>query len=108
MDYYQAIIDVSFNYLTTFNYVIKQNCGGNILWLYPRVSIISLLLHKSEAKPRMSINNKDMYHECTWNITGLLLKRLYQSMFFSEDKAMALVNVHPLKLFCHYIKIYPK
>ena len=30
------------------------------LWLYPTTNRISLLLHGSEAKPRMSVNNNDI------------------------------------------------
>ena len=39
--------------------------------------MISLLLHESKVKQRMSVNNKDIIHT---NAPGLLLKRLYQSM----------------------------
>ena len=50
------------------------------LQLYPTVSMIPLLLHEFEAKPRMSVNNKDiiqMHLEYNW----LTTQRLYQSMF---------------------------
>ena len=60
--------------------------------------MISLLLHNSEAKQRMSVNNKDiirMYLGCA----GLLPKRLYTNQcFFCEQQAMALSYAHLSKL----------
>jgi len=50
------------------------------------MSMISLLLHKSEAKPRMSVNNKDiirMYLGYTWLITQ---KTLPINAFFVTSK----------------------
>ena len=48
--------------------------------------MISLLLHKSEAKPRMSVNNKDiiqMYLGYNWLITQ---KTLPINAFFVNSK----------------------
>ena len=42
--------------------------------------MISLLLHESEAKPTISVNNKDIIQMYTWVITCLFPKRLHQSM----------------------------
>ena len=50
------------------------------------MSMISLLLHKSEAKPRMSVNNKDiirMYLGYNWLITQ---KTLPINAFFVNSK----------------------
>ena len=61
--------------------------------------MISLLLHESEAKPRMSVNNKDiirMYQGYNWLITQ---KTLPISAFFVTSKhAMASGYVHLSKL----------
>ena len=46
--------------------------------------MISLLLHESEAKPRMSVNNKDiirMYLGYNWLIIWLQVMFTYQSFF---------------------------
>ena len=43
------------------------------LWLCLRMSMISLLLHKSKAKLGISVNNKIPY-KCTQDVTGLLPK----------------------------------
>ena len=50
------------------------------------MSMISLLLHESEAKPRMSVNNKDiirMYLGYNWLITQ---KTLPINAFFVNSK----------------------
>ena len=50
------------------------------------MSMISLLLHKSEVKPRMSVNNKDiiwMYLGYNWLITQ---KTLPINAFFVNSK----------------------
>ena len=50
------------------------------------MSMISLLLHESEAKPRMSVNNKDiirMYLGYNWLITQ---KTLRINAFFVNSK----------------------
>ena len=50
------------------------------------MSMISLLLHKSEAKPRMSVNNKDIiriYLGYNWLITQ---KTLPINAFFVTSK----------------------
>ena len=61
--------------------------------------MISLLLHESEAKPRTSVKTRILY-ECTWDITGLFPKRLYQSMpaSFVKQQAMASGYIHLSKL----------
>ena len=59
--------------------------------------MIYLLLHKYEVKLRMSVNNKDISYECNWDIFGLLSKRLYQSILFYAQQAMASGYVHLLK-----------
>ena len=42
---------------------------------------MSLLLHNFKAKPRINVNNKDIIQIITWDITGLVPERLYQSLF---------------------------
>ena len=54
----------------------------------PGMSMISLLLHESEAKLRTTVNNNHqgrvlitkISYECTWVITCLFPKGLHQSM----------------------------
>ena len=46
-----------------------------MLYLYPTVSRISLLLHEPEAKLRTSVNNNDILR-VQWDITCLYPKRL--------------------------------
>ena len=48
---------------------------NNKLYLYPTTSRISLLLHKSEAKPRTSVSNNDIL-QVQWDITCLYPKGL--------------------------------
>jgi len=47
------------------------------------MSMISLLLHESEAKLRMSVNNKDIYLGYNWLITQ---KTLPINAFFVNNK----------------------
>ena len=67
--------------------------------------MISLLLHQSEAKPRMSVNNKDiirMYLGYNWLIT----QRLYQSMLsFVISKQWLQVMFTYQSFFCHQLFI---
>ena len=46
-----------------------------MLYLYPTMSRMSLLLHEPEAKPRTSVNNNDILR-VQWDITCLYPKRL--------------------------------
>ena len=59
--------------------------------------MISLLLHESEAKPRMSVNNKDiirMYLGYNWLIT----QKILPINTFFVNKVMASGYVHLSKL----------
>ena len=52
------------------------------------MSRISLLLHKSEAEPRMSVNNKDILR-VWWGLTGF-----YPSALMYHDLSKLCVGMH--------------
>ena len=63
--------------------------------------MISLLLHESEAKPRMSVNNKDiirMYLGYNWLITQ---KTLPINAFFVNSKQWLQVMFTYQSFFCY-------
>ena len=65
------------------------------------MSMISLLLHESEAKPRMSVNNKDiirMYLGYNWLITQ---KTLPINAFFVNSKQWLQVMFTYQSFFCY-------
>ena len=73
--------------------------------------MISLLLHESEAKPRMSVNNKDiirMYLGYNWLITQKTLpinaffvnsKQWLQVMFTYVSKLLLLLTIYSFDFF---------
>ena len=91
-----------------YKFKIPRNITGDLPQNFaqnynPGVSMISLLLHESEVKPRTSVNNKISY-KCTWVITCLFPKGLQQSMLLcTMDKStqwlLLGVLVSPIKAF---------
>ena len=55
----------------------------------PTTSRISLLLHKSEAEPRTSVNNKDILR-VWWGLTGFYPSALIYHVFYQNYVCVAM------------------
>jgi len=62
------------------------------------MSMISLLLHKAEAKLRPSVNNKDIIR-MRWDITGFYPTKHVVSFIVECDKLVSLTSAHLSAIF---------
>ena len=74
---FQSFVNVSICHSLLLHYTVHEKAVVvhlDLKYVYPSIysttSRISLLLHKSEAEPRTSVNKLKISYKCRWSLTG--------------------------------------